>query len=65
MREIMLIQVDDAVINTDQIKYINIMKNETKLKIFFDTETHRVVNFPNADDLNRFLSTIGRERIFA
>lgn len=61
----MFIQVDDVVINTDQIKFINITNNGTKLKIFFDTDVTRTISFPNTEDLNRFLENIGRNKIFA
>ncbi|TCB79352.1 hypothetical protein E0H89_03615 [Acinetobacter sp. ANC 3781] len=61
----MLVQVDDAVINTDQILFININDKNNSIKIFFSEEVYRSVSFPNYDDLNRFLGFMGREKIFA
>lgn len=61
----MLIQVDDVVINTDQITYIDINRHVFYLEIRFDEGRYTKVKFPHMEDLNRFLRTIGREIIFA
>lgn len=61
----MLLQVDNVVINTDKIRLIKINDNANYLIIFFD-ETHcRKFSFPNAEDMDRFLSRIGRKDFFA
>lgn len=61
----MLIQVDDIVINTDQIKYMKINDQANYVMIFFSNDLSRKVAFPNYEDLNRFLKTLGLERKFA
>lgn len=61
----MLIQVDDIVINTNQIKYIKINNLSHYVVIHFSEELSRKVSFPHAEDLDRFLKTIGRDKIFA
>lgn len=61
----MLIQVDDIVINTDQIKYIKINDKLNYVLIYFGEEHSQKVKFPHFDDLDRFLKMLGRDRIFA
>lgn len=61
----MLLQVDDLVINTDQIKVIKINDQSNFVVIYFSEEHTRKINFPNYDDLDRFLTKIGRKDHFA
>lgn len=61
----MLLQVDELVINTDQIKLIKINNVANYVVIYFSEELTKKVNFPNYDDLDRFLTKIGRKDYFA
>lgn len=61
----MLLQVDNIVINTDQIKFIKINDNANYVIIHFSEDLSKRVDFPNVEDLERFLTKIGRNDIFA
>lgn len=61
----MLVQVDDVVINTNQIKFIKINDQENHVVVFFSDDLSRKITFPDYEDLHRFLGFIGREKTFA
>lgn len=61
----MLLQVDDLVINTDQIKVIKINDQANFVVIYFSEEHTRKISFPNYADLERFLTKLGRKDHFA
>ena len=62
---VMLLQVDNVVINTDQIQLIKIDDQANYVIIFFSDTHSRKVSFPNYDDLDRFLTKLGRKDHFA
>lgn len=54
----MLIRVDDVIINTDKITFINIKQNNS-VKVFFGDEHHRLLDFTTRENMEVFLSSLG------
>jgi len=57
----MFLQIDDVVINTDKIRLIRINDKANHVMIYFDENHSKKVSFPHAEDMDRFLTKIGRK----
>ncbi|WP_010115309.1 hypothetical protein [Acinetobacter sp. P8-3-8] len=60
----MLIQIANTVINTDQIRLIEVDENGEFVRIFLGDDLVRRFEFPNHDSQARFLNKIGLKEFF-
>jgi hypothetical protein len=61
----MLIKIDDCVLNTDQIKLIDVDPHGHHVVIHFSNDLCRKFLFPNHESQERFLEKIGLKTYFA